>query len=80
MTQMQKKVKIQKTSHKWQVFHKIKKMESEIFAFCIITFEPIKRYRLIQHLKMTVWTLVLWKIFMQLTQKMARKGQKLDIY
>ena len=33
-------------------FTKLKKME--IFAFCVLTFEPIIRYRPIQHLKMAV--------------------------
>jgi NADH:ubiquinone oxidoreductase subunit K len=31
-----------------------KKRKLEMFAFCVITFEPIKRLRPVQHLKMTI--------------------------
>ena len=49
MAQMQKNPKSQttqksqKTLDKWGLFYKITKIwKTEIFAFCIITFEPIK--------------------------------------
>ena len=52
MKQMKKKRK--------KFFYKIEiKPKREIFAFYVITFEPIKVYRPVQHLKMTVWTCVL---------------------
>ena len=31
-----------------------KNQKREIFVFFVITFEPIKRYRPVQHLKMTI--------------------------
>ena len=37
-----------------------KKWETEILMFCVITFGSFKH---VQHLKMTVWTSVLWLIF-----------------
>ena len=51
-----------------------KNLETEIFAFCVITFEPIE----VQHLQITVWTSVLWK--MLVGEKTARNGRKTDFY
>ena len=38
------------------------------FAFCVITFEPIK-IQTHKHLKMTVWISILWKISMLVAKK-----------
>ena len=44
------------------------KLEMEISALWVITIEPI-RIQTIKHIKMTVWTSVLWKITIQLAKK-----------
>ena len=38
----EKHAKMQKTQQLQKTLHKYKKMEMEIFAFCVLTFEPIK--------------------------------------
>ena len=42
MTQMKKRVKTQKTLHMRSFLKNHNNPETEIYAFCVITFEPIK--------------------------------------
>ena len=37
-------------------------------------------FKPVQHLKMTIWTSVLWKILMYMAKKLARNGRKTDSY
>ena len=76
---MQKRKKGKKDYTNQKFLQNWKKTEREIFVFFVVTFKPIK-IRPIQHLKMTVWTSILWKIFMYVVgEKMARKGRKTAI-
>ena len=84
MTQLQKNTKRQKlpksgTVHKKQVFTKLKKkMEKEIFAFCVITFEPIKLQTCSAPQNDRLNFSFMKDIYV-VGEKMASKGRKMDL-
>ena len=58
------KTQFSKWGLKWCLFRHEKKYFNQYY---VIAFDP--RFRHSKHLKLTVWTSVLWKIFMQLAKK-----------
>ena len=61
---------VQKLRHPNVFVQNWNKLEMEIFAFCVITFEPFT------HIKMTVQTSVLWKINIHMVKKWPEMAVK----
>ena len=86
MTKMKNRGKMQKTPKSpkqymdYSFFYKItKSREKEIFAFCVITFEPIK-VKTCSAPQNDRLNLSFVKDFYLVAKKMARNGRKMTIY